>query len=42
MVWVYTGSFRGVCDQPVTDHDARFPRVCVTFGAYSVHILRLQ
>jgi hypothetical protein len=32
---------RGVRDQPVTDHDARFPRVCVTFGAYSVHILRL-
>ena len=25
MVWVYTGSFRGVRDQPVTDHEGSIP-----------------
>jgi hypothetical protein len=25
MVWVCTGSFRGVCDQPVTGHDGSIP-----------------
>ena len=40
MVWVYAGSFRGVRDQPVTDHDGSIPagvrhirRVFGAFGA---------
>ena len=32
MVWVCTGSFRGVRDQPVTGHERSISRACVTFG----------
>ena len=45
MVWVYTGSFRGVCDQPVTDHDGSIPpgvrHIRRVFGAYSAQLRAL-
>ena len=42
MVWICTGSFRGVCDQPVTDHDgsisAGVRHTRRVFGAYSARM----
>jgi hypothetical protein len=42
VVSAYTGSFRGVCDQPVTDHDgsisAGVRHIRRVFGARSVNI----
>jgi hypothetical protein len=32
VVWVCTGSFRGVRDQPVTDHEGSIPAGVFTFG----------
>ena len=45
MVWIYTGSFRGVRDQPVTDHEGSIPagvrRIRRVFGGYSARLRAL-
>ena len=45
MVWVCTGSFRGVRDQPVTDHEGSIPagvrHFRRLFGAYSARLRAL-